>query len=127
MVNSVLLKHGINLSDFKRGHMYYSQESYLETCLNKNTICFVNKLTKPTSSLDQYMSSDVTYKIIGSEYFISEHESPVSRDFILTQQLPEHESFSINLPEYLSNVETAADNLGLGKFIYFTIVHDFYQ
>ena len=72
------------------------------------------------------MSSDVTYKITGSEYFISENESPVSRDFILTQQLPEHESFSINLPEYLSNVETAANNLGLGKFIYFTIVHDFY-
>ena len=118
MVNGVLLKHGINLSDFKRGHMYYSQESHLETCLNKSTICLMNKLTKPTSSLDQYMSSDVTYKIIGSEYSISDHDSPVSRDFVLTQQLPEHESFSINLPDYLSNVETAATNLGLGKFLY---------
>ena len=117
IVNSVLLDNGINLSDFKRGHMYYSQESHLETCINKSTICLMNKLTKPTSSLDQYISLDVTYKISGSEYYFSDCQTPVSRDFVLTQQLPENESFSINLPDYLSDVDKTAANLGLGKII----------
>ena len=122
IVNGVLLEHGINLSDFKRGHMYYSQESHLETCMTKTTICLMNKLTKPTSSLDSYMSTDLTYKISGSEYYFSECESPVSRDFVLTQQLPENESFSINLPDYLSNVDDAATNLGLGNDFLFIIL-----
>ena len=120
IVNSVLLEHGIDLKSFKRGHMYWSQESQLETRVAKTTICLMNKLTAHTSSFDQHMPTGLTYKISGTEYSFSESESLVSRDFILTQQLPENESFSLGLPEYLSDVNQSlyANNLGFGKFMY---------
>ena len=123
MINNVLLEHGINLMDFKRGHMYYSQESYLETELNKKAILLVNKLASPLSSLDPYLPSDLVYKIAGTEYSFTENESPASRDFILTQQLPENESFSLELPNYLSAVDQTASTFGLGKLLcYLTFI-----
>ena len=128
IVNGVLLEHGIDLKDFKRGHMYWSQESHLETRLTKIAICLLNKLTTRTSSFDQDMPLDVTYKISGTEYTLSENNSTVSRDFVLTQQLPEHETFSLGLPEYLSDVSKINEHYDSGIiFLYFTFLNVYFS